>query len=331
MYDVARRAGVSAATVSRVLNGRSTVDPSLAERVTAAMTELGYRRNTMARNLRLRASNLWAIIISDVENPFFTSMVRGVEDVASTAGYSVVLCNSDENPAKEQNYLDAAMAEKMAGVIISPSSARVDGINQLRKGRCPVVVVDRELDGLRVDTVLVDNLEGARSATDHLIEQDFQRIACITGPRWLSTAAQRLTGYTQALKAAGRVVDEQLIRYADFRKRGGHEAMASLLDSGPPPDAVFVANNLMTVGAAECLIQQGRAIPGDVALVGFDSIPWADLVFPSLTTVAQPTYEVGRAAAHMLLAGIREPDHEPQKLVLATELQVRASSVLPRR
>lgn len=326
IYDVARQAQVSAATVSRVLNGRSTVEPVLAERVLAAVDDLGYRLNAVARNLRKRQTSLWAVIISDVENPFFTSMVRGVEDVASTAGYSVVLCNSDENPEKESSYIGVALAEKMAGVIISPSSHRVEDVNLLLDSGCPVVVVDRELNGVRGDSVLVDNEHGAAVAVHHLIDQGYERIACITGPRRVATGMQRLRGYRKALEAGGREPDEGLIRIADFRERGGHDAMASLLDAGTAPDAVFATNNLMTVGALKCLAERELNIPRDVAVVGFDEIPWAELVRPSITTIAQPTYEQGRTAAELLVSRIAEPSAEPTRVTLRTELRVRASS-----
>ncbi|WP_166354750.1 LacI family DNA-binding transcriptional regulator [Phytoactinopolyspora limicola] len=330
IYDVARHADVSAATVSRVLNGRGSVDPTLTERVLAAVAELGYRRNAVARNLRKQQTSLWAVIISDVQNPFFTSMVRGIEDVASAAGCSVVLCNSDENPEKESKYIGVALSEQMAGVIISPSSDRTEDFNLLPDSGCPVVMVDRQVKGVRCDSVLVDNEHGAEEATTHLIEQGYERIACITGPRRLSTAAQRLRGYRNAFKAAGRPVDESLIRAADFREHGGHDAMAALLDAaGPAPDAVFVANNLMTVGAMECLAERGRVIPDDIALVGFDEIPWADLVRPSITTVEQPTYEEGRAAAELLAHRIANPDRALTQQTLKTTLRVRASSTRP--
>ncbi|TDD66228.1 LacI family transcriptional regulator [Jiangella aurantiaca] len=327
IYDVARHAGVSAATVSRVLNGHTQVDPTLAERVTSSVAELGYRRNAVARNLRRSRTTLWAVIISDVENPFFTAMVRGVEDIALTAGYSVVLCNSDENPEKESNYIAAALTEQMAGVIISPSSNRVDDVKLLQDAGCPVVVIDRELQGSPTDTVLVDNEHGAELATTHLVEQGYRRIACIGGPRWLSTATSRYEGYRRALTAAGLPLDPALLRFADFRERGGYEAMASLLDDGAEPDALFAANNLMTVGAMECLVQRDRAVPADIAVVGFDSIPWADLIRPTLTTVAQPAYEVGRQAGQLLTRRLAKPDADVTRIVLPTQLQVRASSL----
>ena len=325
IYDVAQRAKVSAATVSRVVNGRATVDPALAARVQQAMRELDYRPNAVARNLRRSRTSLWAVIISDIGNPFFTSLVRGVEDVAQTAGYSVVLCNSDEDPEKEHRYIDAALVEQMAGVIISPSG-RVVEVNRLLGSRTPVVAIDRELPGVPVDTVLVDNAHGAEAGTAHLIESGFRRIACITGPPRLSTATERLRGYRRALAAGGLPFDEDLVRHADFREVGGHRAMAALLDLPAPPDAVFVGNNLMTIGAIRCLVERDVAIPAELGVIAFDDIPWANLVRPSLSTVVQPTYELGRTAAQLLAARLADPSRPPSTITLRTELRVRESS-----
>lgn len=325
IYDVARQAQVSTATVSRVLNGRTTVDAAMAARVQQAMRDLDYRPNAVARNLRLNQTSLWAVIISDIGNPFFTSMVRGVEDVAQSAGFSVVLCNSDEDPQKESQYVAAALAERMAGVIIS-TSGRPNVINSLVDARLPVVAIDRQLRGANLDTVLVDNLHGADLATSHLIEGGYRRIACITGPRRISTAAQRLRGYQRALRSHGRPEATNLVRFADFREEGGYLAMASLLEENEPPDAIFATNNLMTVGAVECLVDRGVNVPGQVGVVGFDDIPWAHLVRPSLSTVSQPTYDLGRAAAVLLAERIANPGRPPSTVTLHTGLNVRESS-----
>ena len=325
IYDVAQRAEVSAATVSRVLNGHASVDPQLAERVRAAVEELGYRPNALARNLRRSRTSLWAVIISDVGNPFFTSLVRGVEDVAQSSRYSVVLCNSDEDPVKEADYVTVALAEQMAGVIMSPSGA-AEGVRKLLEANTPVVVIDREVPGVKVDSVLVDNEHGAAEATAHLLAGGYQTLGCITGPAGISTADRRLRGYQEALEEAGKPYDEAVVRHSDFRERGGYEAMASLLDAGSPPDAVFVANNLMAVGALECLVARGVPAPDRMGIVGFDDLPWADLVRPALTTVGQPTYELGRTAAQLLAERIADPDKEPTTVVLKTELHVRGTS-----
>ncbi|GAA4674439.1 LacI family DNA-binding transcriptional regulator [Phytohabitans rumicis] len=328
IYDVARRAEVSPATVSRVVNGHANVDPTLAERVRRAMRELEYRPNAVARNLRRSRTTLWAVIISDIGNPFFTSLVRGVEDVAQRAGFSVVLCNTDEDPTKESQYLDAALTEQMAGVIISPSG-RANHVNRLVDARVPVVVIDRQVSGAHVDTVLVDNEHGASLATTHLIESGYERIACITGPEGVFTAMRRLRGYRRALEDHDREYDPDLVRHGDFRSDGGYRAMASLLALRPRPDAIFAGNNLMTVGAVECLVDSRIEVPAEMGVVGFDDVPWAHLVRPSLTTVAQPTYELGREAAQLLTQRIATPDRPPTVITLETKLQIRDSS-LPR-
>jgi len=190
-----------------------------------------------------------------------------------------------------------------------------------------VVAIDREISGVKVDTVLVDNEHGAELATIHLLDNGYGRVACVTGPRKVSTAAQRPRGYQRALKARGIPVRDGLVRYSDFREEGGYTAMASLLAEAEPPDAVFVANNLMTVGAVECLVDRGIDVPAGTGVVGFDDIPWAHLVRPSLTTVAQSTYELGRTAAMLLAERIAEPSRAPSTVTLHTQLKVRESSI----
>ena len=325
IYDVARRSGVSPATVSRVLSGRRNVDPELSEKVRAAVAELSYRPNGVARNLRKSSTNLWAVVISDIENPFFTSLVRGLEDVAQTEGYHVVLCNSDEDPAKEAAYASAVLTDQMAGVVISPTST-ADGVHLLADAKIPLVMIDRRVEGIEADTVLVDNEHGAFEGVKHLIDGGYSRIACITGPRKVSTAMDRLAGYRSALRSNGIRYDKDLVRYADFREAGGYAAMESLLELPDPPEALFAANNLMTVGALECLARKGLHAPDDIAIVGFDDIPWADLVVPSLTTVAQPTYELGRTAGLLLKDRTASPGRPPTTVTLPTKLHIRATS-----
>ncbi|RKN44023.1 LacI family DNA-binding transcriptional regulator [Streptomyces hoynatensis] len=327
IHDVARLAGVSAATVSRVTNGRGNVAPGLAERVRRAMAELDYRPNAAARKLRRSPGSLWAVVISDIGNAFFTSLVRGIEDVAQERGFSLVLCNSDEDPRKEGQYVTAVLAERMAGVIMSPCAGSGQAA-RLVAGGVPVVAIDRRLPGPEaVDTVLVDNEAGARRAVTHLFEAGYRRIACVTGPRGVPTAEQRLAGYLGAMAGHGLTDPGPLVRHADFREGGGYDAMAELLRLRPAPDAVFTANNLMTVGALECLADHGVTVPDRMGVVGFDEIPWATLVRPSLTTVVQPTRELGRTAARLLADRLADPARPATTTVLPTELRLRDSSV----
>jgi LacI family transcriptional regulator len=327
--DVARAAGVSPATVSRVLNGTETVGPDRAAAVRQAARELGYTPSGPARALRQQRARVWAAIIADIENPFFTAMVRGIEDVARSAGHRLVLCNSDEDVAREAAYVDIALAEQMAGVVIAVASDKESRLDTLLDRGVPVVAVDRRprhrADEL--DSVVVDNLLGARLATEHLLDGGAMRIACVTGPSRVSTARERLSGYEQAMRARGVSYSSDLVRRADFREEGGYAATRSLLALDPRPDALFVANNLMTLGALRAITEAGLRVPHDVLLVGFDDAPWTTLVSPPLTVMAQPTYEIGRRAAQLLTTA--GPDLPARHIVLPPALQVRASSTRP--
>jgi len=328
--DVARLARVSPATVSRVLNGTTDVSPERAERVRQAVAELQYQPFSPARALRRQLTDVWAVIVADIENPFFTSVVRGIEDGAREFGYRVLLCNSDEDVGKEAGYIDVAVGERVGGVVISVASTRQSDLAPLLRLGVPVVAVDRRPVGHLVDSVLVDNRLGARQATAHLIENGARRVACITGPKRLSTANERLAGYKDALAAAGRRFDESLVLREDFRQAGGYDAVRALTSGRPRahPDALFVANNQMTVGALQALQQQDLDVPGDVKVVGFDDAPWATLTRPQLTVVAQPTYDIGRTAAE-LLATARAAKGGPREVVLVPKLVVRESSGRP--
>lgn len=320
IHDVADRAGVSTATVSRALNGKSTVDPELVARVAAAAHALDYRPNAVARNLRRQATTVWALIISDIENPFFTAVARGVEDVAQAAGHSVVLCNSDEDLDKEARYLQVAVAERVAGVVLSPTATDTD-IGPLVEHGIPVVAIDRPLAG--ISTVLVGSRTGARDATAHLIAAGYHRIGCITGPQRVSTAEDRVDGYADALRAAGRRLNYRLVRHVDFKVAGGRRAAERLLGGSRPPDALFVANSLMAIGALQALAARGLRTGRDVGLVAFDDAPWTQLVDPPITVVAQPAYAIGEAAGRLLA------DHTngPRTVTLDAELIVRGSAV----
>lgn len=327
--DVASRARVSTATVSRALNGKSTVDPELAARVIAAAADLGYQPNGLARSLRRQETAVLALIISDVENPFFTSIARGVEDVAQTAGYSVVLCNADEDLDKERRYIDVALQERVAGVVLSPTGAS-SSVEVLHERGTPVVAVDRPLTGAPGDQVLVDTRLAARTATDHLISAGYQRIGCLTGPGGVRTADDRLAGYLDAIgEAAARPeVDagDALVRRAEYRSAGAFDATIELLDTAQPPDALLVANSAMAIGVLEALTSRKMRPGRDVGIVAFDDVAWATLIDPPLSVVAQPPYEIGRAAAELLIARISDSDRDPVTRTLDAHLIERGSS-----
>jgi LacI family transcriptional regulator len=323
--QVAEQAGVSTATVSRVLAGADGVSVELSKRVRAAVGALDYQPNRIARNLRVRGTRTAGLVISDIQNPFFTSAVRGIEDVLQADGYTLLLGNSDENPARERVYLATLRAEGVAGIIVAPSGAEVSEYRKLASARVPLVVIDRNVSGLSVDVVTVANADGAHAAVAHLIGLGHRRIGLIAGPPSVATSGEREAGYAKALAAVGLPLEAELIRYADFRQGGGYAAAQALLDLTAPPTAMFVANNLMTLGALQAIHERGLRIPADIAIVGFDDMPWATSLQPPLTAVAQPTYEMGATAAQLLLARVREPDRPNRHVVLATQLIVRAS------
>ncbi|TDV56171.1 LacI family DNA-binding transcriptional regulator [Actinophytocola oryzae] len=323
--DVAALAGVSTATVSRALNGKSTVDPVLAARVLDAVRELGYQPNGPARNLRRQEAAVLALIISDVENPFFTAIARGVEDVAHAVGYSVVLCNSDEDAEKERRYVDVAVQERAAGVIVSPT-ATASSVGALVRRGTPVVAVDRPLPDQEIDTVLVDTRQAARQATTHLIEQGYARVGCITGPAGVRTADDRLAGYRDALKAGGQRGSTRLVRRTEYKAAGAEKAAADLLGQEERPDALLVANSAMAVGVLTALRSHGLRAGRDVGVVAFDDVPWAGLVDPPMTVVAQPAYELGTVAAKLLLARIADNTRAATTTMLGARLLERGSS-----
>lgn len=298
----------------------------MAERVRDAVHQLGYRSNGVARSLRRRRTDVWALIISDISNPFFTSVARGVEDVAQRAGFSVVLCNSDEDPTKEARYFDVAERERVSGVILSPNLVGSD-ISLLTDAGIPVVAVDRPLRH-PVDCVRTDSVEGARMATRHLFDEGWDRPACVTGPATAETAEQRLAGYRQAFVDCGRRPAKSLVRHADFRADMAREAVASLLDGRNPPDSFFVSNSTMALGALEEFTQRGLAPGRDIGLIAFDEAPWARFVNPPMSTVRQQAYEIGARAGELLLERIQDHAGErtPRLTLLPTELVIRASS-----
>jgi LacI family transcriptional regulator, galactose operon repressor len=323
MSDVAREARTSVATVSRVLNNNDKVDPQLVERVIAAAAKLGYTPNPLARNLRLQRTNLWLLIISDIENTFFTSVARGVEDVARQHGFSVALCNADEDEKKESQYIDLAATQLAAGVILSPHSAHVP-VERLTAKSIPLVAIDRSLD-TPVDFVTTDSRGGARAATEYLLDQGWRRPACITGPKSAETATLRRLGYEDALRDAG--IRTKRIVHKPFHVEGGREAAAELLDRPSPPDAFFVANETLSMGVLEELRARGLKQVEDVGIISFDDVPWARVIDPPIPVVAQPAYQIGTTAAELLVKRINGSLRGPvQRIVFDTELVLRGRS-----
>lgn len=304
--DVALRAGTSTATVSRVLNQIGFVSADLRERVLRAAAELGYTPNSVARSLKKQSTHTIGVLIADITNQFYASLIRGIEDVLATRRYHALLSNTDYDPSKEAEYCRLMCEKRVEGVIISAAGQKVDHLRRLRDNGIPWVFVNRRPEGCGGPTILTDNRGGAYEATMHLINLGHRRVGVIAGPQDINTGIDRLVGYREAMMAAGLPVAEEWIAYGAFREDRGYQATLQLLDlpRDRRPTAIFVCNNKMTVGAWKALADRGVRIPDEMAVVGFDESEWARMVVPPLTTVAQRTYEMGRAAARRLLQAI---------------------------
>lgn len=324
--DVARQAGVSTVTVSRVLNNAPNVNLATRARVEQAIRQLGYVPNVAARSLRSKRTHSLALIVPDITNPFWTTVARGVEDAAQSSGYAVLLCNTDENCAKQSRYLDLVASRRVDGVIIAPCDSDVENIRALRDREIATVLVDRRVPGWETDSVRGDSAGGAYALVRHLIALGHRRIAMISGPPNTSTAEDRVDGYCAALREAGIEPDGALIRRGEFRASSGERLMGQLLDEGFQPTATFAANNAIALGVIDAAARRGRRIPHDLALVCFDDFDAASHLFPFLTVAVQPAYEMGATAAQLLLDRIAAgPTAPPQHVLLPTRLIIRHS------
>ena len=327
--DVARKAKVSTATVSRVLAGGTVVSEPLAARVRAVAKQLRYQPNRVARSLRSQKSHIVGVLIPNIQNPFFTGVIRGIEDLLQATDYTLLLGNSDDNPARERNYLELLKAEGVAGLIVVPGQDAAKTYNETLSLEIPLVAIDRFVADLPCDSVTVANEEGAAAAIRHLLALGHKRIAIATGPENISTARDRLTGYTRALQAARISPDPALIHHGVFRQEGGYEAALKFISLPSPPTAIFTASDFIALGVLRALHDRRVQIPRQIAMVSFDDMPWAAALSPPLTAVAQPTYELGATAARLLLARMRDGELPLQRVQLQTQLVVRASCGAP--
>ena len=319
--DVAHQAGVSTTTVSRVLSTPDAVRPALRQRVETAIAALAYRPNLAARRLRQQRASLIGLIVSDIRSPFFTDIGRAVEDVAYRHGLRLILCNTDEDPAKEQSYLQLMADEQASGVIISPT---LEGLRRYRSGQWPfpLVMVDRAEADTPADRVLLDNTQAARKLTEHLLDAGYRRIAVLAGAR-SSTGRDRHAGCLQAMQAHGLEAQTCWLQPA---VDAGRTATAELLNGAVRPDAVLATNGLLLLGAAQAVQSAGLRMPDDIGLAGFDNNDWTTLPAVDVTVVEQPTYDIGRTAAELLLQRLNEPTRPARCVVLEGRLIARGST-----
>ena len=310
IVDVAKRANVSTATVSRVLNQSATVRPHLYKRVMLAIEELGYQPSGIARRMRSQSTQAIGFLISDIQNPFFTDMVRAIEETAYNRHYLVLLGSSATLEEKERLYLEMLAKERIAGIIVIPTGD--DPSIYDARYPIPIVFVDRKIEGIKADAVLLDNRQGGYLAAKHLAELGHERIGLVTAPPFDPVTHERQEGYAQALVEAGLTVDERLVNHGDAPKEeGGYRATRFLLALQPRPTALFAVNNVRTLGMLRAINEVGLRVPDDISVVGFDDSPWLSLLTPPLTTISQPTYAMGEEAVRLLMQRITEGMDSP--------------------
>ncbi len=324
--EVAARAGVAPITVSRVINGSGYTSEETRKRVEEAIRELEYVPNVLARGLRSRRTHTLGLLVTDVTNPFWTTVARGAEDEAMRAGYALFLCNTDEDVAKQQRYIHALLSRRVEGLIIAPASSEAGPLRPVARAGVPFVLVDRRVPDVAADLVLGDSVAGARLLAEHLLSQGHRRIGHLGGPVGLSTADEREQGYRQALSAAGVEIEPQWVQRGEYKQEAGYRLMQACLAQPPWPTAVLAANNALAVGALAALRERGLNVPRDMGLVCFDDVPQASQIDPFLTVAAQPAYEFGAVAVRLLFERLSDPKRPPQTVVLPPELIVRRSA-----
>ena len=322
--DVAEIAGVSTATVSRVIADKPHVRPEVRDHVLAVVEELNYSPNRVARSLRVQKSNIIGLIVSDIQNPFFTQISRAVEDAAYKQGMSTFLCNTDEDPGKEAMYLKLMRDERVSGIILSPTQKISNNFIETTNSHLPVVVIDRRVRNVEIDSVLIDNVESAYKIISHLIRHGFQRIGALFGSG-SATGQERREGYLKAMENHGLEPSNELAFLVEAREAEGYKATRELLKLSVPPEAIFTSNALLSTGALRALRESGLKIPEEIAFATFDETPWAALVDPPLTVIEQPTYDIGRTAVELLVKRIQDPTRSTREVILKSKLIVRQS------
>jgi LacI family transcriptional regulator len=329
--DVAKRAGVAPITVSRVINNSGYFSEATQKRVESAIADLGYVPNRLARGLRTKRSNVLALVMTDISNPFFTTVARGVEDTAGEAGYTVTYCNTDESESKEKNYLDLLIQQQVDGILLVPARSTADSVNYLQQHGKHVVVLDRRVPGAETDVVRCDSEEGAYRLTRLLLDLGHRRIAMLGGPEGVSTAEDRLTGYRRAMAESGMEAASDLIQFGSFTQISGYEMAGLVISLTPRLTAIFAANNFIAIGALKALQDRALKVPEDIALVTFDDLPQALIIHPFLTVATQPAYKMAQEGTRLLLARLKDAaaGKDPgacREIVLPTKLIVRRSS-----
>jgi DNA-binding LacI/PurR family transcriptional regulator len=329
IYDVARLAGVSTATVSRALNGTAPIAAATRTAIDDAVEQLGYRPNPVARSLVTKSTQTIAFLLPDITNPFYAELVSGIQQLMLERDQSMLLCTTDGDPEQEARYLRLLRAKHVDGALVDGLGLSAERIAALVDDGFPIVCLDRDLASSSVPLVQVDNRAGARMATEYLLSLGHTRIAHVTGAT-APISDERLAGYRGALEAAGIAFDPALVASGDFTEGGGHAAMRALLESASRFSAVFCANDLSAMGALNAVLSSGRRVPFDLSIIGFDDVRLSPYTSPPLTTIHQPAAEIARYATELLLDLIQGVEPRSAHRLFAPTLVVRGSTGPPR-
>jgi len=325
--DVAKLAGVAPITVSRVINDSDYVKQETRERVDAAIEELGYIPNTLGLSLRSKKTMTLAVVITDITNPFWTTVTRGIEDVAQANGYSTILCNTDESEDKQEQYLQMLLRRRIDGILLVPSSSNPDPIKLVKKQNIPIVLMDRHVPEVDVDIVRSDSEEGAYLITKHLLSLGHQQIAMLSGPKNISTSVDRVNGYRQALQDAGLPTSDEKVFWGEYNKETGYKMAEEMLAKLPDVTALVTSNNFIAIGAMKFFYGRKIRVPEDIALVTIDDIPSAFTVAPFFTVAIQSALEIGKQATQLLLNRVNGATDAPcQEVILPVQMVIRESS-----
>ncbi|MCP8969771.1 LacI family DNA-binding transcriptional regulator [Ectobacillus ponti] len=325
IMDVAKRANVSTATVSRVLSKPEAVRRETIEKVMEAVQELNYQPNLLARQLRRLETKTILVVVPDITNTFFSKVLRGIEALTLEHGYRVLLGDTDNDVEQELEYLSILQQKQADGLILLTARMEASVIEEMAQ-QYPIVLACEYVEGAQIPTVSIDNISSARKATEYLIQLGHQRIGCITGPLTIVLGHDRLKGFRQAMAHNECMIDPLLVQEGDFSYESGFNMMTKLLALDAPPTAVFAASDQMAMGAVKAVQAKGLTVPDDISVIGFDDIAFSALFEPSLTTIAQPAYEIGVKAAELLLQLIQQEEIRRDQYILQDELVVRLST-----
>lgn len=328
IHDIARELKISASTVSRALSDNPRISLKTKEKIKAIAASLGYRPNTLASNLRNKKSNTIGIVVPLINRHFFSSVISGVEDVTFKAGYNVVISQSNDLAAKEINIVQSMFSNRVDGLIISIAmqTNTFDHLKIFSKKNIPLVFFDRVVPEIDTDKIVVDDFAGGFRVTQHLIDQGYHRIGHLAGSQNLMTYFDRKNGYIEALRKNGIPYDESLVIINSLTSEEGVSAIQQLMNLKNPPDAIFCGNDTTALSAMIYLRDKGIRIPQDIGIVGFSNEPFSKVVSPSISTIAQPGFEMGQKAAELLLRQIETKERTFQTIILPTELIIRESS-----